>query len=74
MIALSWSFSVVTSMEAKVCPACNSMDISADGLFKFEQRCGLSREICSNCGYSGPMTVMERKGAERLKVIRPKRR
>ena len=55
-------------MKVKVCPRCDSQDISLDQTFKFEQRSGLFRHVCENCGYIGPMTEMEKKDADRLKV------
>jgi len=55
-------------MKVKVCPACDSQNISKFDLFKFEQRCGLFKEQCNNCGYVGPMTVMEKADADKLKV------
>ena len=58
-------------MDVKVCPRCNSQDISLCDVFKFEQRCGLFRDMCSNCGYVGTMIIMEKKNADKLKVLKP---
>ncbi len=61
-------------MEVKICPVCNSQDITKSKIFKFEHRSGLFRDECNNCGYTGPMTVMEKEGADKLKVLKPKRK
>jgi len=61
-----------TKNEVKVCPTCNSQDISLYSS-KAEQYAALFRYICNNCGYEGPMTVMEKKDANKLKVLKPKR-
>ncbi len=61
-------------MKVKVCPVCNSQNISQDGLFKFEQRSALFRDICNNCDYVGPMTAMEKKGADKLKVLKSRKK
>ena len=61
-------------MKVKVCPVCNSQNISIEKMFKFEQRAGLFRDKCNNCGYTGPMTAMEKKGADKLKVLKPKKK
>ncbi len=60
--------------DVHVCPACNSRDTWLEDSFKFEQRAGLLRQRCNNCGYVGPMTVMEKKRAERLKVLKVKKK
>ena len=59
--------------EVMVCPACNSQDIWKEDSFKFENRCGLARYRCRNCGYNGPMTLMEKKGADKLKILKPRK-
>lgn len=58
--------------EIMVCPVCNSQDIWKDSSFKFEQRCGLTRYRCRNCGFSGPMTLMEKEAADKIKVLKPR--
>lgn len=60
-------------MKVKVCPVCNSKDISPFTLFKFEQRSGLVRDKCNNCGYVGLMEVMEMKESNKLKVLKPEK-
>ena len=60
-------------MKTKVCPVCNSTNIDFYSEFKFEERSGLMRNECRNCGFVGPMTEMERKDAKRLKVLKPKK-
>ena len=59
-------------MDVKVCPKCNSQDVWPDSSFKFEQRAGLQRYSCKNCGYIGPMTVMEKDDANKLDVMKKK--
>ena len=54
--------------EVNVCPACNSQDVDLDDTFKFELRSGLMRHRCNNCGFSGPMTVMDKRHADKIKV------
>lgn len=61
-------------MKVRVCPVCNSQDVSSESLYKFEQRAGLWRYRCDHCGYSGPMTVMEKNEADKLKVKEIKNR
>jgi len=61
-------------MNVKVCPVCNSQDVSPDPLYKFEQRAGLWRYMCNHCGYSGPMTVMKKNEADKLKVKKIKKK
>ncbi len=68
------TFCELSIMKVRVCPVCNSQNISQDDLFKFEQRGALFRDICNNCSYAGPMTIMEKKGADKLKVLKPKKR
>lgn len=56
--------------EVNVCPACDSMDVDIEDSFKFELRSGLMRRRCNNCGYIGPMTVMKKKQAKKLKALK----
>ncbi|MHA1829030.1 MAG: hypothetical protein ACTSX6_10345 [Candidatus Heimdallarchaeaceae archaeon] len=58
--------------EVKVCPVCNSQDVSQLNIHKFEQRCAFFRDVCNNCGYMGPMSIMKKKDADKLKVLKPK--
>jgi len=59
--------------EVMVCPVCNSQDIRKKHEFKFERWAGLDKYRCNNCGYYGPMTLMEKEGANKLKVRKPKK-
>ena len=61
----------MTKKDVNVCPVCNSQEVELDDLFKFEQRSGLMRHRCNNCNYLGPMTVMEKKHADKIKVLKP---
>jgi formate dehydrogenase maturation protein FdhE len=61
-------------MNVKVCPVCDSQDVSPDLLYKFEQTAGLCRYKCNHCGYSGPMTVMKKNEANKLKVKKIKKK
>lgn len=58
--------------DVMVCPVCNSQDIRKKHEFKFERWAGLDKYRCNNCGYYGPMTLMEKEGADKLKVLKPK--
>lgn len=60
--------------EVKVCPVCNSQDInSMYTASKWNQAWAFFRNKCNNCGYIGPMTIMEKKDADKLKVLKPKK-
>ncbi|MHA1686752.1 MAG: hypothetical protein ACTSYD_10170 [Candidatus Heimdallarchaeaceae archaeon] len=54
--------------KVKVCPVCNSQNISEYKIFKFEQRCALFKDKCNNCGFVGTMILMRKKDADKLKV------
>jgi len=61
--------------KVKVCPICNSQDINL--LYtasKWEQATAFFRNKCNNCGYIGPMTIMGKEGADKLKVLKPRKR
>ena len=58
--------------DVNLCPVCNSQDVELDDIFKFELRAGMMRHHCNNCGYNGPMTVMGKIQADRLKVLKKK--
>jgi len=58
--------------KVKVCPVCNSQDISLYNIDKWELMAGFWRKKCNNCGYVGPITIMEKKDADKLKVLKPR--
>jgi hypothetical protein len=61
-------------MRVKVCPVCNSQKINSlySPLSKWGQALAFFKDKCNNCGYTGPMTVMEKKDADKLEVLKPK--
>lgn len=62
---------LVDIMEVKVCPRCNSQDVSSCALYKFEQRSGLFKDECKNCGFIGTMILMKKEDADKLDVLKP---
>lgn len=58
-------------MEVKVCPRCHSQNVSWSTVFKAEQRTGIFRDKCSNCGYIGTMVIMDKEDADKLEVLDP---
>lgn len=54
-------------LRKKVCPACDSQDITLHHPHRWEGMFGLTRDRCENCGYVGPMTLMDKEHADRLK-------
>ena len=62
----------IDSMEVKVCPVCDSQNINSlhSPLSKWGQALAFFVDRCNNCGYAGPMTKMEKKHADKLKVLK----
>jgi len=60
-------------MKVKVCPVCDSQKINClhSPLARWGESVAYFKDRCNNCGYSGPMTVMEKKHADKLKVLKP---
>lgn len=65
----------IDSMRVKVCPVCNSQKINSlhSPLSKWGQALAFFVDRCNNCGYAGPMTKMEKKHADKLKVLKPRK-